>query len=160
MILSDRLRLDLINAMAEKNGRHNLDLIQFVARADVSANDVLFEATWQCNPDVVKWLLENMSIDVNRQDEYGDTALILAVSPKIPKLERVFDMLEGSMREGYLDQRSAEIIELLKKAGADSALRNSDGKSASDLAYNRYIRKALGYELRDAKPVKARITGV
>jgi hypothetical protein len=159
-VLSDRLRLDFISAMAGKRDASYLRLIESVAGTNISANELLLKATWQCNPDAVKWLLENMSIDVNWQNEKGETALMLAVSPKIPRVERIFDALNASMREGYLDQRSAEIIVELRKAGADPGIRNNAGKSTPDLAYNRYIRKALGEELRDAKPVRARIAGV
>ena len=159
-ILSDRLRLDFIKAVVEKNERWSLDLIKFAVKSEVSANELLLGATWQCNLTGVKWLLENMSIDVNWRSEKGNTALILAVSPKFPKVQRVFDMLEGSMLEGELDQKSADIIQELRRVGANPTIRNNEGKSALEMAYNREIRKALNGELRDAKPVKARITGV
>ena len=90
----------------------NHKLVSFLMEIDVSlqTNNNIFEAARDGNIDIVKLLLKE-HVDINIQDENGETALMLA------------------SKNGHI-----QVVELLLKEHADVNIQNQDGLTAIMLA--------------------------
>jgi ankyrin repeat protein len=83
---------------------------------DENGNSPLIEATRCSNPEVVKFILQHAPELLEKQNENGDTALMVA------------------LQSWFSPKESCEIIDLLIQAGASPAIKNKEGKDSFKLA--------------------------
>jgi ankyrin repeat protein len=99
------------------------------AKIDAEGNTLLHKAAWENNLDEVRMLLRNPKVDVNAQNSYGSTPLILAMYMmnssivdeliKHPALEINKKNLSGQTALDYaLIQRSVKLVNAFADMGA------------------------------------------
>lgn len=79
----------------------------------------LIESVKNCSKEVIKFLINNTNINVNIQDDSGNTAIIYAIKDNSKKNDNI------------------DIIELLLEKGANVLIRNFENKSALNYAIER-----------------------
>lgn len=100
---------------------------------DVNATVPLYAAIRNKNIEMIKLLLAHPQIQVNAVNEFGDTAL--------------FAITESFWSEDV--DNLGFIIDLLLNAGIDASIKNSDNKTALDVARNE-AQEVIGKELECA----------
>lgn len=152
-----RISSRLIEAGADinaKDRRGRTMLIDFASWSQLHWHD-----NWDRDSDILNYLIEEIKINLDIQDDYGATALISSSYRDDTKIlnrliqakadldiqddegnTAVMNIIEDRFHDHLTEEVKKERVELLIQAGADLDLKNKDGHTAMTLAIDK------GYE--------------
>ncbi|KAK2152065.1 hypothetical protein LSH36_340g00013 [Paralvinella palmiformis] len=140
------------------------ELMQHVVNlADANGNTALHYAVSHCNMEIVNLLLDTQSIDVNKQNKAGYTAIMLASLAQVTTdrqreiISKMFSMGDVNARASQAGQTALmlavshgrqNMVQMLLEAGAKVNMQDEDGSTAlmcaSEHGHTDIVKMLLG----------------